>query len=72
MRQEWFNPSNGRCYLVELFEDLLGDWVLVRCWAGANRPGNQKMAVMASQADAFHQLKSIEALRRKRGYRRVM
>jgi len=51
---------------------LLGDWVLVRCWAGANRPGNQKMAVMASQADAFHQLKSIEALRRKRGYQRVM
>lgn len=27
MRQEWFNPSNGRRYLVELFEDLLGDWV---------------------------------------------
>jgi hypothetical protein len=70
MRQEWFNPSNGRRYLVELFEDLLGDWVLVRCWAGANRPGNQKMAVI--QADAFHQLKSIEALRRKRGYQRVM
>jgi predicted DNA-binding WGR domain protein len=33
---------------------------------------DQKMAVMANQADALHQLKSIEALRRKRGYRSVV
>ena len=58
MRQEWFNPGNGRRYQVELFEDLLGDWVLVRCWAGAKRPGSQKMALMANQAAALHQLKS--------------
>lgn len=72
MRQEWFNPSNGRRYLVELFEDLLGDWVLVRRWAGTKRPGNQKMALMVNHADALHHLKSIEVLRRKRGYQRVM
>jgi len=30
------------------------------------------MAVMVNQVDALHQLKSIEALRRKRGYQRVM
>jgi len=30
------------------------------------------MALMANHAEALHQLKSIEALRRKWGYRRVM
>lgn len=72
MRQDWFNPSNGRHYRVELFEDLLGDWVLVRRWAGAKRPGNQKMALMANHAQALQHLKSIEALRKKRGYLLVM
>ena len=72
MRQEWFNPANGRRYLIELFEDLLGDWILVRRWSGLRRPGNQKMALMSSYADALQQLKGIENTRMKRGYQRVL
>lgn len=69
MRQEWFNPDNGRHYLIELFEDLLGDSILIRRWTGMRRPGNQKMALMASYEEALHQLKVIEDKRRQRGYR---
>jgi predicted DNA-binding WGR domain protein len=72
MRQEWFNPGNGRRYLIELYEDLLGDWILLRSWSGLHRPGNSKMALMTSHADALQQLKSIEDIRQKRGYQRVL
>jgi predicted DNA-binding WGR domain protein len=71
MRQEWFNPSNGRRYLVELFEDLLGDWVLIRRWAGPSRSGNQKIAVMATYDAALSQFRRIEGKRQKRGYRKI-
>jgi hypothetical protein len=72
MRQEWFNPSNGRRYLIELFEDLLGDWILIRRWMGMRRPGNQKMALMPSYEKALDHIKRIEGKRQKRGYFRVV
>jgi hypothetical protein len=71
MHEEWFNPINGRSYLVNVFQDLLGDWVMVRRWSGSCRSGNQKMAVLSSYADALHQLKSIDGKRRQRGYHRI-
>ena len=71
MRQKWFNPENGRSYLVNVFQDLLGDWVMIRRWSGACRTGNQKMAVMPSYAEALHQLKCIEGKRLQRGYHRI-
>jgi hypothetical protein len=72
MRKEWFNPYNGRRYQVEVFEDLLGDWILLRRWSDFCRAGNQKVVVLASYHDALNQVKSIEGKRRLRGYRPVM
>jgi hypothetical protein len=68
MRKEWFNPSNGRRYQVEVFQDLLGDWILVRHLSGSCRSGNQMMAVLPSCHDALNQVKSIDYKRRPRGY----
>jgi hypothetical protein len=71
MRQEWFNPMNGRRYQVDVFEDMLGDWVLIRRWSGACRSGNQKMTIAKDYAQALQQLKGIESKRRQRGYCRM-
>jgi len=71
MRQEWFNPHNGRHYLVDLYEDLFGDWILIRRWWGARRTGNQNMAMMPSRADALNEVRNIEVKRRSHGYQRV-
>ena len=71
MRQEWYNPQNERRYLVELFEDLLGDWILVRRWWGVKRRGNQKMALVSSYADGLQHLANIDGKRKARGYHRV-
>jgi predicted DNA-binding WGR domain protein len=71
MRQEWFNPGNGRRYLVEVYQDLLGDWVLIRRWAGSGRSGNQKMAVLGNYQEAMKQVNGIAGKRRIRGYQPV-
>jgi hypothetical protein len=71
MHQEWFNPQNGRRYLVSVFQDLLGDWVMIRRWSGTCRSGNQKMTIAHDYADALQQLKGIEGKRRQRGYHRI-
>lgn len=71
MRQDWFNPSNARRYQVEVFQDLLGDWILMRRWSGSQRPGSQKMAVLPSYGDALHQVKRLDGQRRLRGYHRI-
>jgi hypothetical protein len=71
LRQEWFNPNNGRRYQVEVFQDLLGDWILVRRWSGSCRSGNQKMVVLPSCEVALQQVKSIGGKRRLRGYHRI-
>jgi hypothetical protein len=71
LRQDWFNPNNGRRYQVEVFQDLLGDWILVRRWSGSCRSGNQKMVVLPSCDDALNQVRSIAGKRRLRGYCRI-
>ena len=71
LRQEWYNPHNQRRYLAELFEDLLGDWILIRRWWGARRKGNQKMALVASYAEGLEHLANIDSKRKARGYQRV-
>ena len=72
MKQEWFNPSNGRRYKVEVYEDLLGDCVLMRRWEGCYKPGNQKMAVLSNYDAAMKEVQTIETKRRLNGYVRVL
>jgi hypothetical protein len=71
MLQEWYNPQNERRYLAELFEDLFGDWILIRRWWGVKRRGNKKMALVASYADGLKHLANIDSKRQARGYQRV-
>ena len=71
MRQEWYNPQNERRYLAELFQDLFGDWILIRRWWSAKRKGNQKMALVQSYADGMERLANIDDKRKSHGYQRV-
>jgi predicted DNA-binding WGR domain protein len=71
LKWKWHNQSNNRHYQVELFFDLLGDWILIRRWKGIARRGNEKMAVVTSYQDGLNQVSRIDRLRTRRGYRRI-
>lgn len=71
MRRKWHNPCNGRHYQAELYQDLLGDWILIRTWRGDRHRGNEKMAVVASYQDGLDQISRIASIRTRRGYQLV-
>jgi predicted DNA-binding WGR domain protein len=71
MKKQWQNTANGRQYTCVLYDDILGDWVLIRSWSGHNRRGNEKMAVVASYEDGLDKIGRIEKMRTRRGYQLV-
>lgn len=69
--QRWIHPEKDRYYLVDLAEDLLGDWTLVLCWGAlGSRRGRLRIVGVASEAEGVAQLEGIARRRRQRGYRR--
>lgn len=69
MRKQWLNPSNGRHYELHLYQDLLGDWVLLRIWCGKRHRGNAKQSLVPSYQAGLHQVSRIVAVRTRHGYR---
>ncbi|NEV65018.1 WGR domain-containing protein [Thiorhodococcus minor] len=67
--QRWINPEKGRYYLVDLVQDLLGDWTLVLCWGalGSGR-GQMRVTVVPSKSAGLDQMEIIAKRRRQRGY----
>lgn len=72
MRIEWYNSQNGRSYLVDFFEDLLGDWILIRRWRGIKRRGNQKIEFMPNFEAGVAHIDQIHATRVRHGYKRTI
>lgn len=69
LSKSWFNPKTRRYYRAEIYQDLLGDWVLVRHWGAANsRLGNSKTDVITTYEEGLEKLESIIKQRHKRDY----
>ena len=65
--------SDTRCYILALERDLFGAFVLVRRWYGlGNRRGGVKREVFLQEDAALRELKRIERLRVRHGYRRLV
>lgn len=71
MRKQWLNPANGRYYQIELYQDLLCDWILHRQWCGKSNRGNAKKSLVQSYQEGLHQVSRIERVRTRHGYRLV-
>lgn len=70
MRIEFRSQTRG--YVLALERDLFGAFVLFRRWYGlGNRRGGVKREVFLQEDAALRELKRIERLRIKHGYRRL-
>lgn len=70
MRIEFRNNSRG--YTLALERDLFGAFVLIRRWYGlGNRRGGAKREVFLHEDAALRELKRIERLRVRHGYRKL-
>ncbi len=63
------NHKKGRYYTFCVYEDLLGDLILLQVWGGLkNRLGAYKKTVVENINDALIKLEQLKAVRIKRGY----
>ena len=70
MRIEFRSDTRG--YTLALERDLFGAFVLVRRWYGlGNRRGGVKRDVFLQVEEALRELKRVERLRVRHGYRRL-
>jgi len=70
MRIEFRSQTRG--YVLVLERDLFGAFVLFRRWYGiGNRRGGVKQQVFLQEDAALRELRRIEQLRIKHGYRRL-
>lgn len=70
MRIEFRSDTRG--YTLALERDLFGAFVLIRRWYGlGNRRGGVKREVFLQEDAALRELKRIERLRTRHGYRRL-
>lgn len=70
MRIEFRTEKRG--YLLTLEQDLFGTFVLFRRWYGlGNRRGGIKRQVFLDENAALREVRRIERLRSRRGYRRL-
>ena len=69
VRMDFLTERRG--YTLVLMRDLLGDYVVLRRWYGlANRRGGQKQQVFMDPGLAWQEVRRIERMRERRGYRR--
>jgi len=69
--QRWIHAEKDRYYLVDLVQDLLGDWTLVLCWGAlGSRRGRLRVVDVASEAEGLGKIEAITRRRQQRGYRR--
>ena len=67
----WTNPHKQRFYRVDLFRDLLGDWILAQSWGSTHsRLGGQRMMRVPSFEGGLDRLQLIDRRRLQRGYAR--
>lgn len=70
MRFEFQTERRG--YLLLLERDLIGDYVLYRRWYGLhNRRGGWKRQVFVEESDALREMRRVERIRKRHGYRLV-
>lgn len=68
--QRWINSKQDRYYLVDLTQDLFGDWILVLCWGAlGSRRGRLRLVAVPSRAEGLMRLEAIARRRQQRGYR---
>ena len=68
MRFRWESPN--RYYAAELYQDLLGDWVLVTARGGrSNKMGALRVTPVSCEQDGLKRLHALGRLRERHGYR---
>lgn len=71
LRNIWFNAKNKRYYQVDMFEDLCGDWIMVKKWWGPKRSGREQFFLFLEKIDGLVELERTAKRRKHHGYEKI-
>lgn len=67
--QLWIHPQKRRYYRALLYQDLLGDWILLRDWGALDsKLGGMKTELLSSVREGEEKLELIAKRRRQHRY----
>jgi hypothetical protein len=68
VKRFWTNANNGRCYEVEVYQDLLDFWVIRRKWWGRYRAGCEITLIFENFEDVSREIERLAKIRTSHGY----
>lgn len=67
--QLWIHPQKRRYYRASLYQDLLGDWILLRDWGALDsKLGGMKTELLSGLKDGEEKLRLIAKRRKQHHY----
>lgn len=70
--QLWINAEKRRYYRASLYQDLLGDWILLRDWGALDsKLGGMKTELLSGLRDGEKKLEGIAKRRRQHHYKKA-
>ena len=70
MQAARWERKDGRYYIADVEQDLLGDWIVVRAWGGKLNKGRLSRTPVSTLEEGREALLEIEQRRLKHGYTR--
>lgn len=72
LKSEWHHEPNDRYYLIQSFQDSIGNWIILRYEVGGKKCGYKK--VICSMEHSFIKLKvkKIEIKLKKNGFKKMI
>lgn len=68
--QLWIHQQKRRYYRASVYQDLLGDWVLMRDWGALDsKLGGMKTELLAGEAEGVEKMAAIAKRRKQHHYR---
>jgi hypothetical protein len=71
MYQLWQRKTDGRFYEINLFQDLLGDWLICLAWGSKNVKPRGQMLLFDSLQSALNKLPELEKRRKTHHYKLI-
>ena len=68
IKRDWCHQVSGQHYCLQLIEDWLGWWILLRVDEGGKSPGHKILKVFRRRKAGLREIKKIGNRKRKSGY----
>ncbi len=72
LKSEWNNEKEDKYYLIQSFQDSVGNWIILRYEVGGKQNGYKKVICSMDHSEIILKIKEIEIKLKKNGFKRMI